>query len=315
VETVSLAEYALRRLLWTVPLLLLVMLATFTLLRGAGGDPFNPPPNFSGVPLPLQNDLRAYYRLDEPWFVEFAVYVRNVFTFDFGPSLVQRDLRVDDVIEQSFPITLGLVGLAALWAVPTGTALGVYAASRRGSAADAAVTALASVALVVPVFFVAFVLARYGVRDWELAPPGWDTWDARVMPAFALGLAPMGYVARLVRAAFVEELDADFVRTARAKGLRWRRVLWVHVLPNSLAPVLAAAIPMLALLVTGAFFVEEAFAIPGASTFFIDAARSRDFPLLMGLTVALAVCVVLANAAADILLAVVDPRVREGLGR
>jgi oligopeptide transport system permease protein len=308
---VSLAAYAARRLLWTVPLLLLVMLATFALLRGAGGDPFRPPPGYSGLPIPLQNELRAFYRLDEPWFVEFMSYVANVFRFEFGPSLVQRGLLVDQVIRESFPVSLRLAGLAALWAVPAGTALGVYAASRRGTGADGLATALATVALVVPVFFVAFLLERYGVREWGLAPRGWDSWGARVLPAFALGLTPMGYVARLVRTAFVEELDADFVRTARAKGLRWRRILWLHVLPNSLSPVLAASIPMLALLVTGSFFVEEAFAIPGASSFFIEGARTRDFPLLLGMTVALAVVVLLANALADILLAVVDPRIRE----
>jgi peptide/nickel transport system permease protein len=312
VETVSLAEYALRRLLWTVPLLLLVMLATFTLLRGAGGDPFNPPPNFSGVPLPLQNDLRAYYRLDEPWFVEFAVYVRNVFTFDFGPSLVQRDLRVDDVIEQSFPITLGLVGLAALWAVPTGTALGVYAASRRGSAADAAVTALASVALVVPVFFVAFVLARYGVRDWELAPPGWDTWDARVMPAFALGLAPMGYVARLVRAAFVEELDADFVRTARAKGLSGRAVLWRHVLRNAMIPVVNIMGLQFANLLTGTVVIENVFYLPGIGRLVFQAIANRDLVVVRNVVMLLAAFVIVINFVVDVLYALIDPRLKAG---
>jgi oligopeptide transport system permease protein len=312
---VSLTEYAVRRLLWTVPLLLLVMLATFALLRGAGGDPFNPPPGFSGPPLPLQNELRHFYRLDAPWPVEFAVYVKHVFTFEFGPSLVQRDLSVDSVIEGRFPVTLGLAALAALWSVPAGTALAIYAAGRRGSAADALVTAFASTALITPAFFVAFLLARYGVREWELAPAGWDTWDARVLPAVALGLAPFGYVARLVRTAVVEELDSDFVRAARAKGLRRRRILWVHVLRNALAPVLAASLPMLALLVTGALFVEQAFGIPGASASFVDGARSRDYPLLMGLTVALAVVVLVANAVADIVLAAIDPRVREGLAR
>src|SRR5690349_3121271 len=192
------------------------MLATFALLRGAGGDPFKPPPGFSGPPLPLQNELRHFYRLDEPWPVEFLAYVEHVFTFEFGPSLAQRDLSVDSVIKGRFPVTLGLAALATIWSVPAGTTLGIYAAGRRGSAVDSLVTAFASTALVIPAFFVAFVLARYGVRDWELAPPGWNSWDARVLPALALGLAPMGYIARLVRTAVVEELDSDFVRTARA---------------------------------------------------------------------------------------------------
>ena len=309
----SLARFAIRRLLWTVPLVLVVMLATFALLRGAGGDPFRPPPGFSGVPEAYQRELRDFYRLDEPWPVEFASYVVNVFTLDFGPSLVHRDLLVDQVVEDSFPITLELVLLAALWAVPLGIALGVWAGAHRSGAADFAATSAASILLVVPVFFVAFVLRRYLVSEWHLFPTGWDGWDSKLLPVFALGLAPVGYVARLVRAAVVETLAEDFVRAARARGLRRNRIVWVHVLRNSLTPLVAGAIPMLALLVTGAFFVEQAFAIPGASSFFVDAARSRDFPLLLGLSVALAVVVLLANALSDILLAVIDPRVRDGI--
>ena len=311
----SLARFAIRRLLWTVPLVLLVMLATFALLRGAGGDPFRPPPGFSGVPEAYQRELRDFYRLDEPWAVEFAIYVEHVFTLEFGPSLVQRGLLVDQVVEESFPITLELVLLAALWAVPLGVVLGLWAGTHRSAAADFLATSAATFVLVVPVFFVAFVLRRYLVSEWHLFPPGWDGWDSKLLPTFALGLAPVGYVARLVRGAVVETLAEDYVRAARARGLTRTRVVWVHVLRNSVTPLLAAAIPMFALLITGAFFVEAAFGVPGASSFFVDGARSRDFPLLLGLTAALSVVVLVANAISDILLAIVDPRVREEQAR
>jgi ABC-type dipeptide/oligopeptide/nickel transport system permease component len=307
----SLFAFALRRLLWTVPLVLLVMLGTFALMRGTGGDPFRPPEGYIGVPETYERVLRDFYRLDEPWLVEFAIYVRNVSTLNFGPSLIHRTMLVDDVIERAFPVTLELVLLASLWAVPAGIALGVWAATRRGSRLDVVATSTASVFLVLPVFFVAYVLARYPVGEWRLLPPGWSGWDAKLLPALALGLAPAGYVARLVRAAVVESLAEDYVRTARAKGLSQERIVWVHVLRNSLVPLLSAAVPMLALLVTGAFFVEEAFRIPGASSYFVEAALTRDYPLLMGLTVSLAVVVLLANAVSDILLAAVDPRLRE----
>jgi ABC-type dipeptide/oligopeptide/nickel transport system permease component len=309
---VSLLAFIVRRLLWLPLFLLGVMLATYALIRGAGGSPFRPPEGFTGVPYTLERVLRDFYHLDEPWLVEFGWWVKNVFTLEFGPSLVQRGLEVDAVIEHAFPITLQLVGLAVAWAAPVGVALGVWAATRRNSILDLAVTSAASALLVVPVFFVAFVLARYPVREWHWFPLGWDTWDGRLLPVFALGLAPLGYVARLVRGAFVEAMEEDYVRTARAKGLRERRVVWFHILPNALAPFLAAAIPMIALLVTGAIFVEEAFGIPGASSFFVQAALTRDYPLVMNLTVALAVLVLVANLLADVLLAVVDPRIREG---
>ncbi len=307
----SLAAFVLRRVLWTIPVLLLVILATFALMRGAGGSPFRPPEGYVAVPGPLQRILEDFYHLDDPWFVEYAVYVKNVFTFDFGPSMVFRSLDVTDVITSSFPVTLELVLLAAAWAVPLGIGLGILAARRPNSFVDFLATSVASVVLVVPIFLVAFALSEYVVFEWHLVEPGWDGWRTKVLPSFTLALAPIGYIARLVRAAVVETLQEDYVRTARAKGLRERRVLWLHVLRNSLAPVLSAAVSMIALLVTGAFFVEEAFRIPGVSATFVEAALTRDYPLLMGLTVALAVVVITANLLADIVLAMVDPRVLE----
>ena len=287
------------------------MLATFALLRGAGGSPFRPPPGYVGVPETYERFLRDFYHLDEPWLVEFAYYVKNVFTLEFGPSLVHRNLLVDDVVERSFPITLALVLLAAAWAIPLGTALGVVAATRRRSWIDLLATSTATVLLAVPVFFVSYVVGRHAVREWHLVSLGWDSWPTRLLASLVLALAPIGYVARLIRAAVVDALQEDYVRAARAKGLRSPRVLWIHVVRNSLTPFLSAAVPMLALLVTGAFFVEDAFGIPGASASFVDAARTRDTPLLLGLTVALSVVVLVANALADIALALLDPRVRE----
>jgi oligopeptide transport system permease protein len=308
---VSLLAYALRRLVWSIPLLFLVLLATYALMRGMGGDPFVLPEGFVGLPLPLERELREYYRIDEPWFVEFAHYLANVATFDFGPSLNRRGLSVDSVIEQSLPVTGLLVVLAAVLAVPAGLALGLFAALRRGTAADTVATAFATVLLVVPVFFVAWVLSRYPGLEWRWVPLGWDSWDARLLPVLTLALAPTGYIARLVRASVVEQLGEDYVRTARAKGLRRDRVVVVHVLRNSLVPVLSAAVPMLALLITGAFFVEQYFGIPGASQAFLDGARVRDFPMVMGLTVVLAAIVFALNLVADIVIAILDPRVLE----
>ena len=308
---VSLLAFALRRLLWAVPLLLGVVLATYALLRGMGGDPFLLPEGFAGLPLPLERELRDHYHLDDPWFVEFAHYAANVATFDFGPSLNRRGLSVDAVIARSLPVTGQLVALATVVAVPAGFALGLLAALRRGTHADSAATTVSTTLLVVPIFFVAWLLSRYPALQWHWFPLGWDTWRARVLPVFTLALAPAGYIARLVRASVVETLGQDYVRTARAKGLRQRRIVVVHVLRNSLVPVLSAVVPMLALLITGAFFIEEYFAVPGASSAFLDGARLRDFPMVMGLTVVLAAIVIALNLIADVAIALLDPRVRE----
>ena len=291
------------------------MLATFALMRGSGGSPFRPPEGYVVVPGPLQRILSDHYHLEDPWFVEFAIYVRNVFTLDFGPSMVHRGLDVSAIVKQSFPVTIELVLLATALAVPIGIGLGVLAAVRRNTLVDLLATSSATVLLVLPVFFVAFVLSKYLVFEWHLFPPGWEGWRAKVLPSLTLALAPIGYIARLIRVAVAEALQEDYVRTAKAKGLRPGRILFVHVLRNSLVPVLSAAVPMLALLVTGAFFVEELFRVPGVSAFFVEAALTRDYPVLMGLTVALAVVVLAANLVSDVALAIADPRIREATGR
>jgi ABC-type dipeptide/oligopeptide/nickel transport system permease component len=304
-----LLAYALRRTLATIPLLLFVILFTYGLMRGIGGSPFRL--EFGGLPRSLELQLREYYNLDEPWFVELWTYLRHIATLDFGPSLVERTVTVDAVIEQRFPVTGHLALLAALWAVAIGTGLGLFAAVRRGTALDSLVTTAATVLTVVPVFLFADLFATYLVEDWRLVPFGWESARSKATASFVLALAPAGYVARLVRAGAVETLEQDYVRTARAKGLDRRRVLVVHVLRNSLTPVLAAAVPVLVLLVTGTFFVEAAFGVPGVSDQFLESARRRDYPMVMGLTTALAAVVLTVNLLADLAAAALDPRILE----
>jgi dipeptide transport system permease protein len=301
--------FVVRRLLWTIPLILVVMLVTFALMRGIGGSPFRL--EFGGVPAALRLRFEQYYGLNDGWFVEFWNYVKHVATFDFGPSLVDRYTTVDQVIKERFPVSMELAGLAALWAVPLGTGLGLVAALERNGRVDRVATVVATVILVVPVFFFADLAATNFVHKWHLVPAGWDSWKARIVPSLVLGLAPAGYIARLIRSAVVETLEQDYVRTARAKGLYQDRIVWRHVVPNSLTPFLSAAVPMLALLVTGAFFVESSFGIPGAAQYFVSAVKDRDYPMVMGLTVALAVIVIFANLAADVAAALIDRRIVE----
>jgi ABC-type dipeptide/oligopeptide/nickel transport system permease component len=287
------------------------MLLSFGLLRGAGGSPFEPPEGFPRVPLPIQKELTQFYNLDKPWPVEFLTYVRNVALLDFGPSQVDRYTTVDQVVEQSLPVTVELALLALLFALPIGILLGLASAATSRRAADAAASSFATVLLVLPVFLFAQIGSKWLVDEWGLFPAGWDEWRAKVVPAVVLGLAPAGYTARLVRAAAVETFREPYVGTARAKGLRRQRVVFVHVLRNSLVPLLAASVPLLALLVTGAFFVESFFRIPGASASFLTAAQTRDYPMVMGLTVALTALVLAASVLADVVAALLDPRLRE----
>lgn len=298
-----------RRALWTLPVLLLVMVVTFALMRGAGGSPFRL--ETGGVPAALQGQLTEYYQLDEPWIVELGNYVWHVARLDFGPSLTVRDVTVDQVVEQQLPVSIELALWAALIAIPLGIALGLVGALRRRTAADLGTSALATLFLVAPVFLLAEAGRRYLVGEWGVVETGWSGWETKVVPALVLAIGPAGYLARLVRAAAVETAQQDYVRVARAKGLRPWRIVTAHILRNSVSPALAAAMPLLALLVTGAFFVERAFEIPGAAQWYVDSAKNRDYPVVMGLTVALTALVLLANLVADVVAASLDPRLRE----
>jgi ABC-type dipeptide/oligopeptide/nickel transport system permease component len=301
--------YAVRRTLVSIPLLLFVTLLTFGLMRGIGGSPFRL--ESGNLPLPLQLRLADTYNLDAPWPVEYVTYLRNAATFDFGPSLVDRNRTVDQIIEERFPVSGELALLAVLWAIPLGVGLGLAGAVRRGTAIDGLSTTVATLLTVVPVFLFADLLATYLVRDWQLVPLGWEDARTKAVASFVLALAPAGYVARLVRAGAVETLEQEYVRAARSKGLTQGRILTAHVLRNSLTPFLAAAVPTLTLLVTGSFFVEAAFGIPGAADQFVTSAKLRDYPMVMGLTIVLALVVLATNLVADLAAAALDPRIRE----
>ncbi len=273
----SLLAFFVRRLLWTIPLVLVVMLATFALMRGSGGDPFNPLEGFAPLPTPLQEQLRDYYNLDSPWIVEFGTYVRNVATLDFGPSLVLRGVTVDDVIAQSFPITLELIAFAAALALPIGIALGLLAALRRNSVSDLLATSTASVLLVIPVFFVA-----YGTTA-ALAAPKVDAVMMRIVDGLfalprlpiaivilvavrlqgqnvetvALALAVVGWMltARLVRGQVMSLVTRDFVTAARSLGGSNTHIALRHLIPNSAGILLVAILLELPTVVVGeAFF-------------------------------------------------------------
>jgi ABC-type dipeptide/oligopeptide/nickel transport system permease component len=169
-----------------------------------------------------------------------------------------------------------------------------------------------NVGFALPNFLVATLLIYFVSVKWGLLPTsGWTTWEHKILPSFTLGLVPMAYFARLVRGTMLETLQQDYVRTAKAKGLRWRRIVTVHVLRNSLIPVVTAAAPLLGYIITGSFIVENIFAVPGIGRYYVTAVSARDYSVVMGLTVLLSIIVIAANLVVDILYTILDPRTRE----
>ena len=305
--------FIIRRLLWTIPVLLLVILMTFLMMRHIQGNPFRH--SERAVSPEVQANLERKFNLDKPWYVQYALYVKGVATFDLGPSLVLRNQSVNDIVKEHFPKSLELGFLAMVFAVVFGIPLGVIAALRPNSVFDYTAMFFSNVGFAVPSFLIATLLIYFFALKWGdvfgLPTSGWDSWQSKILPVIALGLGPMAYFARLVRGTMLETLQQDYVRTARAKGLSSRRILFVHVLKNSLIPAVTAAGPLLGFLITGSFIIEYIFAIPGIGKYYITAVSARDYSVVMGLTVLLSIIVVLANMFVDILYGVLDPRTRE----
>ena len=305
--------FIIRRLLWTIPVLLLVILMTFLMMRHIQGNPFRH--SERAVSPEIQANLERKFNLDKPWYVQYALYVKGVATFDLGPSLVLRNQSVNDIVKEHFPKSLELGFLAMLFAVVFGIPLGVIAALRPNTVFDYAAMFFANVGFAVPSFLIATLLIYFFALQWGdifgLPTSGWTTPQSKILPVIALGLGPMAYFARLVRGTMLETLQQDYVRTARAKGLSSRRILFVHVLKNSLTPAVTAAGPLLGFLITGSFIIEFIFASPGIGKYYITAVSARDYSVVMGLTVLLSVIVILANMVVDILYGVLDPRTRE----
>jgi len=304
-------KFIIRRLLWTIPVLLLVVLFTFLMMRQIKGNPFRKTER--AVPASIQRNLDRKFHLDQPWYVQYGEYVKGVFTADLGPSLVLRNQSVNDIVKSHFPVSLELGALAFLFAIVVGIPLGVLAALRANKPTDYVAMLVANIGFAVPSFLVATLLIYYCSVKWNIGLPtsGWSTWQSKILPSIALGFLPMAYFARLVRGTMLETLQQDYVRTARAKGLRWRRVVGLHVLRNSLIPVVTAAGPLLGGVITGSFIIESIFAIPGIGRYYVNSVTARDYSVTMGLTILYAVIVIFANLVVDILYGFLDPRTRE----
>jgi oligopeptide transport system permease protein len=318
--------FVLRRVLWTLPVLLVVVTTIFFMMRAIGGDPFRHGPLLGlantqqgkwtkyGDPQPesISENLHRRYGLDLPWYEQYGNYLAGVAMFDFGPSLSFRNVTVNEILREQAPRSMELGALAFLWAFGLGIPLGVLAALKQGSILDAGIRFLSSVGFAVPSFLVAVMLVYVlSVKLGVLPTNGWSSWRHKVLPSFTLGLVPLALCTRLVRGATIEALQADYVVAARAKGLRRRRVVVVHALRNALIPVITAGGPMLGYLLTGSFVIELIFSVPGIGRYYIASVSARDYNVVLGITVLLALLIILANLVVDVLHALLDPRVRE----
>jgi oligopeptide transport system permease protein len=300
--------YVLRRFAGAVPTMFFVVTIAFFMIRMAPGGPFDLERPLD--PLIMENLNRAY-NFDKPLLQQYLLYMGNLLQGDFGPSFTRRDFTVLDLFRTGLPVSIQLGSLALSLALIIGTTLGVVAALRQNSAADYAVVGVATFGLTIPTFVIAPVLSLvFGVWMGWLPAGGWGTAQHMILPVATLALPQIAIIARLTRGATIEALRSNHVRTARAYGLPAHIVVGVHALRAAILPVVSYLGPAAAQLLTGSVVVETIFGLPGIGRYFVQGALGRDYTLVMGTVIVIALFVIVFNLIVDILYAWLDPRVR-----
>src|SRR5579863_1313666 len=303
-------SYALRRIFVAVPTLLVIVTLSFALQRLAPGGPFDQEQTLTPA---VRANLERVYGLDRPLAVQYARYLAALAHGDFGPSLSQRDFTVVELIRQGLPLSATLGLAAVLLAILVGIPAGIVAALARGGGIDHVLTALAALGIALPTFVTGPALALgFGLHLHWLPVAGFEPGAPRylVLPVVTLALPVAAYLARLTRASLLEVLRANYVRSARARGLGARQVLWHHALRPALLPAVSYLGPAVAFVVTGSLVVETVFALPGTGRYLVQGAIDRDYPLVMGMIIVYAVFTLLCNLLADLLYGWLDPGVR-----
>lgn len=302
--------YVIKRLLMTIPMVLIVVTITWGLIRLAPGSFYT---QEKKLPPAIEKNLREKYGLNKPLLVQYGKVLWNIIRFDFGSSLKYEGQSVNSILWRTVPVSAPL-GIAAYFlALIVGITFGTLAALKQNSALDYASMATAMLGISVPNFVLGPILVLvFSLTFYWLPPARWDGLFSRsaILPVLTLSAIYMAYIARLTRAGMLEVLRSDYIRTARAKGLSEKDVILRHALRGGLLPVISFSGPALAILITGTVVVERIYAIPGLGNYFINANLNRDEPLIIGIVAFISISVLLFNLLVDILYGFVDPRIR-----
>ena len=310
-------KYFAKRLGMALVTIFLVTCVTFLLMNAVPGSPWLSEKTPSEATLAA---LNAKYGLDKPVHVQLLMYLKNLLHGDFGVSLkMQRNREVTSIILEMFPVSAKIGAIALAWAVLVGVPLGCLAAFKRGKLTDSILRVVCTLGISMPSFVVASVLlVVFAGGALKLFPRIFDAsqgWRSYVLPCFALGFYPMCYTARQTRSSMLDALNQEYIKTARAKGLKNSKIIFKHALRNALIPVITYLGPQVAFTLCGGFVVESVFSIPGLGRYFVQSIQNRDYPVIMGTTIFLSTFIILMNVVVDILYKVADPRINLAKGR
>lgn len=303
-------RYVFRRLLTAIPTLFVIVTISFFLIRVAPGGPFNQERGLNPV---IKANLERQFGLDQPLWMQYLRYLKNLLHGDFGPSYNLPDFTVTELFKVGLPVSIQVGASALILALIIGSILGIIAALRQNKGADYAVIATATAGSTIPTFVIAPLYQLIFATTLALVPVA--TWgngalSNKIGPIVTLALPQIAIVARLMRGSMIEALRSHHIRTARALGLSDWSIIVRHALRGALLPIVSYSGPAAAALLTGSIIVETIFQIPGVGRYFVEAALNRDYTLVMGTVVVIAIFTIVFNLIVDILYAVVDPRVR-----
>jgi oligopeptide transport system permease protein len=300
--------YIVKRILMAFVTIFVVVTATFWFMRLIPGGPFvsEKTPNAETTAA-----LYAIYGLDKPLFVQYLIYLGRCFSFNFGPSMKQTGMSVNDILSTGLSYSVPIGAIAAAIAIVVGTLLGSIAAVKRGSWIDRVIMIFSTASVAFPSFIIATFFLYFFAVKLHWAPTDYTNGGTAslVLPVITLAIYPSAYIARLSRSATLDSLGSDYIITARAKGASKTRILFGHVMKNSLAPTITYAGPMFAGIITGSLVIEQIYQIPGIGRAFINSITGRDYSLVMGTTVVMTDLIVVMTLVSDILYKVVNPRV------
>ena len=299
--------YILKRVAFAVLTVWVVITITFFVSRAVPGGPFA---SEKAITPAAKAALEAQYGLDKPVFEQYTTYLKDiVLHFDFGPSLKNRGRDVIDIISDGMKTSAELGLSAAAIALVAGVTLGAVAALRRNKLLDRIVMVVTTACISMPSFIMGTLFLILFAITWQILPANGNAAGGLILPVITLSLSPMANITRLTRSSMLDVLGQDYIRTAKAKGVSGVKVVFGHALKNALIPVITYFGPMLAYIVTGSLVIEQIFAVPGIGRAFVSSITDRDYPMIMGTTIVLAVLIVVMNMVSDILYKVVDPRI------
>ena len=302
--------YIIKRIFNAFIVLWIVITITFFLMHAIPGGLFTAE---KSLPPYVLHSIEERYKLNDPLYKQYGDYLCNLVQGDLGPSFKYPGRSVNDIIKDGFPVSFKLGIEAILIAIIIGIPAGILAGVKKDKWQDRAVNFFTTLGVAVPSFVVAALLIYVLSTKLHLLPAAmWNGWRYEIMPALALSGMPMSFIARLTRSSMLDILSQDYIKTARAKGLSWSKVLIKHALPNSLIPVVTYLGPMTASILTGSFVIETIFAIPGLGQYFVTSIYNRDYTVILGVTIFYSVIVIVLNMVVDLLYPLLDPRIKIG---